>query len=723
MLDPLTQVLSEHLRFADVSAVAELARAQMRKNSQWSGFAKGKYLDRMVNTEIIRHCEEAAEFCARATTSARRGEIAGLWYEVFQVQVDLSLAKIGEKCGLTAADLDIVRGAVLAPFFAEDSLLQVLREDSLAIYAADLKQPEEIMAWLASDSPLARFLFGRGREQSTKDRVKRRGYLQRGVEGPIVQCLELLNGVVNDPQPWPEGMLGLVPMREETQQARQVAGSGIWERRRFRRMLLNDLFERALDPRMGYSPRLGTLRWYLENRLLASRVPDQVERYIRQKNRGDDGGAAQRNEYPLLNEDQIEALPGFVRALADPASFVGRLWMEAIARVESAVAEQCRMVWEGHKDVRLTESDLVRCLNAAMTDRPVVSSGAAEAEPGLPAGLKAFLALAPRAYRLVNQGMALYNRRTLEIAFRGWVAEPRPVVWDEEDATEREDEGEDAIPDLLADAYPRAVLDLLLVTRIPPDGMGRATRTGLAWYGAEGGKQVPGILDELVRWFQVEHVDALRALEELDKQGGKDERDREAQAKAVAEGEALLERVGDPTVREVIARLNPKAARRAVGLGGARLHQLLREVAADVEIGHMDQLVKDLKLMKDGRGAMDACGLVEYARATVRLARAESRIQMNVGERKAFEAHDGRWVRSQQDVGIYLGRHQSTIQRALRNKRDGQTLLQLATGFAELRLRGHIFPNEDEDPVGPGRGTSGKSKKQEPINPRNGPIG
>lgn len=711
MQDPLTQVLSDHLRFADVSAVVELARAQMRKNPEWSGYAKGRLLDRMVNTEIIRQCEEAAEFSAAGTTSERRGEIAGVWYKAFERKVDESLARAGLKSGLTAADLDIVRGAVLDAFFTEESLLQVLREDSLAIYAADLRQPDEIMAWLASDSPLAIFLSERGKEQSAKDRGHRRGYLQRGVEGPIVQCLELLNGVVNDPQAWPEGMLGLVPMREATQQARHVAGSGIWERRRFRRMLLNDLFERVLEPRMGYSPRLGTLRWYLENRLLASRLPDQVERYIRQKNRGGDAWAVRRNEYPLLNDDQIEALPGFVRALADPASVVGRLWMEAIARFDPAMAQQCRMVRSGIGDGQVTASDLVICLNAVMTDRPVIQAGAVESETGLSAELKTFLALAPRAYRLVEQGMALYNRRTLEIAFRGWIAEPPPVVWDEEDAAEDEDEDVDAIPDVLADAYHRAVLDLLLVTRIPPDRMGRATRTGLAWYGAEGGKQIPEILDELLRWFQVEHEAALRAWEELGDQGGKDERDREAQEKAVAEGEVLLERVGDSTVREVIGRLDPKAAPLVAGVGGARLREMLREVAVGVEISHMDQLVKDLRLAKVGRGVMDACGVVEYARATVRLARAESRVKVTIGERKAYESHKGRWVRSQQDVGNYLGRSQPTIQRALRKKRGGQSLLQLATGFAELRLRGHTFPNEDADPVGPGRGSSGNSKK------------
>lgn len=724
MSDILTTILSKHLRFADVSAVADLARVQLRKRRSGSGPGEDEPLERVLSVEFIRHCEEAAEFCAATTTGERREEIAAGWYKAFESRVDKALARAGEKCGLTAADLDIVRGEVLDPFFTEDSLRQVLGEDSLAIYACDLRNAEQVYGWLESDSTLAVFLFERGVEQAEKDRGRRRGYLRRGVEGRVARCLELLNGLINDPEPWPKAMMDLVPMREETQQASEAEVQGTWERRRLRRMLLNDLFERALEPRMGYSPRLGTLRWYLENRLLASRLPDAIDRYIRARQRGGTVEVVRRNEYPLLNEDQIVAPAGFMRALADPASVVGRIWMEAIAGVDPALAERCRMVRDGGGVGgadgggggmgALPLSDLVRCLNGLIAGRAVIPPGAAESEPGMPAVLRAFLALAPRAYRLVDEGLAVYNRRTLEIGFRGWIPEPAAVVWDEVcvDEEDEEDEEEDggAVPDLLEDPYLRAVLDLYLVTRIPPDRMGRATRTGLAWYGSVEGTKIPGILDELVRWFQVEHQAALRAWEELGERGGKDERDREAQEKAVAEGEELLGRVADPTVREVIGKLDPKAARRTVGVAGARLRELLREVAREVEIGRMDEVLKEFKQARGGRGAMEAAGVVEYARATVRLARAEARVLVNAGERKAFENHDGRWVRSQKDVGRYLGRHQSTVQRALQRRSGGLTLLRLATGFAELRQRGHAFPNEDADPVGPGRGAQGQEK-------------
>jgi ABC-type multidrug transport system ATPase subunit len=401
---------------------------------------------------------------------------------------------------------------------------------------------------------LARFLFDRGTAQAAKDALRRRGYLQRGVEGPIMLCLQLLNGVVNDPQPWPAEMLAQVPIEPETANAGLVAGSGMWERRRYRRMLLNDLFEGALAPRLGYSPRLGTLRWYVENRLVGSRLRDELDKYIRQRMRGGVAVEVRRNEYPLLNDDQIVAFPGFVRALADPVSLAGRQWMEAIARVDTGVAEKCRMIRDGVGGIVLAESELVRCLNAAIADGQVIPAAAATAAAGASAELRTFIAMAPRVYRLVDRGLALFNRRTLEIAFRGWIPEPPPVRWDE-DTDGEEDELDGEVPHLLQDAYLRAVLDLVLVTRIPPDRMGRATRTGLSWYGAVDGKATPGVMDELVRWFQVEHHEAVVAWETLGDEGGKDERDRETQAKAVADGEKLLERVGDSTLREVIGRL------------------------------------------------------------------------------------------------------------------------------------------------------------------------
>jgi hypothetical protein len=635
--------------------------------------------------------------------------VAG-WHADFLPAVEEALERVGESRSLTAADLDIVKGAVMDSFFTDDSMSQVLREDSLAVYASDLLHPANVFTWLRSESPLARFLFDRGTAQAAKDALRRRGYLQRGVEGPIMPCLQLLNGVVNDPQPWPAEMLAQVPIEPETANAGLVAGSGMWERRRYRRMLLNDLFEGALAPRLGYSPRLGTLRWYVENRLVGSRLRDELDKYIRQRMRGGVAVEVRRNEYPLLNDDQIVSFPGFVRALADPVSLAGRQWMEAIARVDTGVAEKCRMIRDGVGGIVLAESELVRCLNAAIADGQVIPAAAATAAAGASAELRTFIAMAPRVYRLVDRGLALFNRRTLEIAFRGWIPEPPPVRWDE-DTDGEEDELDGEVPHLLQDAYLRAVLDLVLVTRIPPDRMGRATRTGLSWYGAVDGKATPGVMDELVRWFQVEHHEAVVAWETLGDEGGKDERDRETQAKAVADGEKLLERVGDSTLREVIGRLDGKAAKKTAGLGGTRLQEMLLEVARSVEIGHMDEVLKDLRRVNGGRGAADACGVVEYARATVRLARAEARMVVHAGERKAFETHRGRWVRSQADVGRYLGRDQSTIQRALRKKGPEGTLLGLAAGFAELRLQGHTFENEDADPVGPGRGAPGKAKK------------
>jgi hypothetical protein len=125
----------------------------------------------------------------------------------------------------------------------------------------------------------------------------------------------------------------------------------------------------------------------------------------------------------------------------------------------------------------------------------------------------------------------------------------------------------------------------------------------------------------------------------------------------------------------------------------------------------MEEALKDLKAAKGGLGIADACGVVEFALAWVRLRRVEARVAVNVGQRKAYEAHRGRWVRSQSQVGDYLCRDQSTILRALRKKGPQGMLLGLATGFAALRLQGYRFENEDADPVGPDRGTSGKKTR------------
>jgi hypothetical protein len=718
MLDPLTSKLLSQLRFADASAVLELLQAQMAKRPRGKTTGEGTDSWRRSPAEIIRHCEEAAEFCASGTTEERRGEILAAWYRTFEPRVQKALEKVGASSGLFAADLDIVRGAVVDPFFTDDVMSQVLREDSLAIYAGDLRRCDDIIGWFEAGSPLAVFLFGRGTAQAAKDATRRRGYLQRGLEPRVVRCLALLNGVVNDPLPWPDEMVALANPGPETEKAGQVSGSGIWERRRYRRMLLNDLFVGALDRRMGYSPRLGTLSWYLENRLIGSRLRDELDRYIRQQMRGSAADAVPRKEYPLLDLGQIVAFAGFVEALADPGSVVGRHWMEAIARVDPVVAERCRMEGQGVGGIRVEESELVRCLNAAMQGAVVIPAGVAE-DTEAPAAFRTFLAVASRVYRLTDQNRVLFNRRILEIGFPGWVPEARPVVWDEvaepeEDEESDEDQDEDgdmALPVLLRDPYLRAVLDLLLVARIPPERFGLSTLTRLALYGAEAGVPLTGMLDELVRRFQVEYVEAVCAWERLEAEGGKDERDREAQSRGVAEGEEVLGRVMDATVREVISRFSRRMSTSAVGLGGESLRDFLREVAEATEIGVMEQALKGLRSAKGGRGAADACAVVEYALAWVRLARAEARILVNVGERKAYETHRGRWVRSQAQVGDYLGRDQSTIQRALRKKSPQGTLLSLATGFAELRLQGYRFENEDADPVGPDQGTPGKKSR------------
>lgn len=723
MLDTLTQVLAKHLRFADVSAVVDLAQAQMRKNPDWSGFAKGERLDRMVNTEIIRHCEEAAEFRAAETTEERRGEIAGAWYELFKVEVECELERTGPERGLTAADLEIVGGRLLDSFFTVESLMEVLSEDSLGIYACDVLGKDEIVRWLEGGTPLAKFLRERGNAQADKDREagRKRGYRERGLDPSMVRCLEVLNGVINDTTPWPAEMLAMVPVRPETADAGKVAKTvpapATWEKRRYHRMLLNDLFETVLNPRMGYSPRRGALRAYLENRLIDSRLPDALDKYIRDKQRGGDPAAEVRQEYPLLNAGQIEAFAGFVRALADPASKVGQCWMEAIAWVDAGVAERCRMEREGHLGTKELEVELVRCLNAVMGVRPVIPSGTdLSGETGDLAALRTFLAVAPRVYGMEGAGLAMFNRRTLELAYRGWIPEPPALSWDGEDDRGEEEEGgaaDEGVPGRLSDAYCRAVLDLLLLKRIPPDSMGRATWTGLSWYGAVGGRKIEGIVDELGRWLLAEHHEALRAWEKLEAEGGKDDRDREAQQAAVKKGEALLERVADSTLREVVVQLDKTAERKVAGLGGKRLRALLEATVDSVEIGHMERVEAELKRAKGGRGAPDASGVLKWGLARVRLQRAKARMLVHEGERKAFEKHAGRWVRSQEDVGRYLGRNQSTIQRMLRKEVGGKNLLDLATGFAELRLRGYRFENEDADPVGPGRGTPGRAKQPE----------
>jgi len=96
------------------------------------------------------------------------------------------------------------------------------------------------------------------------------------------------------------------------------------------------------------------------------------------------------------------------------------------------------------------------------------------------------------------------------------------------------------------------------------------------------------------------------------------------------------------------------------------------------------------------------CGLAE-----ARWARAEARQIELKGEREAYETHRGRWVRSQADVGRYLGRDQTAICRALRKKSKQGTPIKLATDFAEKRAKGFPFAHEDADPVGPGRASVG----------------
>lgn len=701
MEETIRQLLRSQLRHADIDAVLDLVRYQLQHNPAWAGYARGERLGGMVRTELIQDCEWVAEFCATGTTEDRRAELLQELRDGFEEEVRCKAREEGTQQGLTAAEHENVAEQTLSSFFQLENLDQVLREDSLPVRASDLIDVAAICGWLDSDSPLAGFLVERGRKNAKAD-PGGEPFLDRSQPNSVTRLLELLNGVVNDPESWPKSMLDLVIVQPATEAAAAEASHGGWHRRRYHRLLLNDIFPGALRPRMGYSPRLGSFRRYVRIRLFQSRLRDAMRKRIRQLKRGLASPEDARNAYPLLNPEDIGDPVGFAAALGDPRSAGSQAWMAVVAESDPALAELCRSIGGGLRGLPVDAVRLVECLNAVMGTGRILELSDAE-DSRLPLALRVFLGTHGRTYAVSGRSRALFNRRCLEILYGSWIP-TAPPVQPSNAPEDRDGMEEEAQPgEVFDDPYRRAVLDLLLKARIAPDSMGAATLRGLSWFGSREGQQDPSVLPELLRWFRLEHQDALSLHSRTTDKLSAAIRKLEALEDEVARHEAGLDAIPDQVVLEVLGRIDP-GLRLPVHLSGSDLRERLLKEASEVPLGWLDELLEAAEAENNGRGNAPVCQVLRYAGGSIRRTKARGHKHEIEGDLLNYRLHRGpHWIRSQQDVGGYLGRGQTDICRQLGRVFDDRTLLQHGAEFADLRARNIPFPNEDGDPVGPRR--------------------
>jgi hypothetical protein len=186
---------------------------------------------------------------------------------------------------LDATELEAACEDVISDFFNPDNLIPFLREGVHMIQPEDILDPAGILRRLGDSSSACRHLKTRVDERVKQLADEPDGFpaIRRAGSNPeLATCYQHLKALIWDKEVWPAHWFESGLLSPQTLQAEAVARSSEKAARRYRRLVLNDVFLGLLSPRLGYSPRIGTLSTFIYC-VLVNRFKDEEGKRLNEK--------------------------------------------------------------------------------------------------------------------------------------------------------------------------------------------------------------------------------------------------------------------------------------------------------------------------------------------------------------------------------------------------------------------------------------------------------
>lgn len=576
---------------------------------------------------------------------------------------------------LDATDFKAVCEEVLTNFLNPAHLIPFLREGAPTVQPEDILDAAGILARLTDASSASRYLNERANKLIPVQPVETEGFpaLRRAGNNPALrECLHRLNALIDDEEIWPTYWFESGLLSPQTIAAEGNARSDRRSARRYRRMVLNEVFAGRLSPRLGYSPRIGTLATFILPALF-NRFRDARDKKLNDRRPKRAPVSSQPVRPGVLTPKVVPDPPALLRAIQNARHPAQHRWAKALIALHAHSASSHPGPEASSGKPAATDTEVLATLNQLMTEGPVFNANDQD-DPSLPIKLRA-LCCAWRRFEIAlereetpSQSQAeltiAFNHRALSLTFPRLV---RSSVYDDAipfatpaPKASRELLAHGVLEGILKEPFSTVYLDLTLATKIPPAVYGRATRDHLRTGAAEVPLETPSnalnaligilssehrFLDEDLLWTRSE-IQRLKELVVL-------------QESAFKKSEAPARKLPPPVLREflfLLAGSNPKLlipeTRQGVMTKIKTLARRTSERAVKAALeAHTDADKEAREVLFQFARDLRQLGLTENARN-----RHEASLDL-------FDSNKPPWTRSQFDVGLLLGCDQSVISR------------------------------------------------------------
>jgi hypothetical protein len=576
---------------------------------------------------------------------------------------------------LDATDFNAVCEDVLTNFFNPEHLIPFLLEGAPTVQPEDILDPDAILARMTDSSSSSRHLTARANELIPVQPVETEGFpaLRRAGNSPALRvCLHRLNALIDDEEIWPTSWFESGLLSNQTLAAERNAQSNRRSARRYRRMVLNDVFAGLLIPRLGYSPRIGTLATFILPALF-NRFRDARDKKLndRRPKRAPDSSRPVRPG--VLTPEAVPDPLALLRAIQYARNPAQHRWAKALIALRAHSASS-------HSEPEISPSgpatgalEALANLNELMARGPVFNAND-QGDPSLPIKLRA-LCCAWRRFEIALEReetpsqsqielTVAFNHRALSLTFPDLArnsmhddaipfAAPAPKA-------SRELLAHGVLERILQEPFSTVYLDLTLATRISPATYGSDTRDHLSTGAARAPLDTPQkALNELIvilasgHRFLNEDLEWTRSEIQRLKEVADDQRANVEQSEAPARNLQL------PVLREFLVLLagsNPTVLIPETGQGViTKIKTLARKTSERAVNAALEAHTKA------DPGERDV--LFRFARDLRQLGLTENARNRHEASLDLFHSNKPPWTRSQFDVGLLLGCHQTVILR------------------------------------------------------------